>query len=40
MTNETVKSNKKSLFHTILGFTQSRLGPLGDSKPFVQKVPG
>ena len=30
----------KKHFYTILGFTQSHLGPLGDNECFVQKIRG
>ena len=38
--NKTIKITKKSLFHTIMGFTQSHSGDLGDIKGFVQLIPG
>ena len=39
-TIKTVGFTKKSFFCTILGFTQSHSGPLGDIEEFVQKIPG
>ena len=36
-TNKTIRFTEKSFFHTILGFTQSHLGPLGDIDGFSQK---
>ena len=39
-TNKTLKFTKVSFSNTILGFTQSRLGPLGDIKGVVQKIAG
>ena len=31
---------KTSFFYTLLGFTQSHLGPLGDIEGFIQLIPG
>ena len=39
-TNITSNFTKNSFFHTLLGFTQSHLGALGDIKGLVQKIPG
>ena len=30
ISNETIRFTKRSFFYTMLGFTQSHLGPLGD----------
>ena len=38
-TNKTFRFTKKSFFYTILGFTQSHSGPLGDIEGFIQ-LPG
>ena len=38
-TNKTIRLTKKSFFYTILGFTQSHSGPLGDIESFVQMIP-
>ena len=35
-TNITIRFTKKSSFYTILGFTESHLGPLSDYECFVQ----
>ena len=39
-TNKTSRFTKKSFFYTILDFTQSHSGPLGEIKGFVQLIPG
>ena len=39
ITNETFRFTEKSFFYTILGFTRSHLGPLGDNKGFVPLIP-
>ena len=39
-TNQTLLFTKKSFFHTILGFTQSRSYPLEDVEGFYQLIPG
>ena len=38
-TKKTIKFTTKSFLYTILGFTQSRAGPLVDIKNFVQLIP-
>ena len=38
--NKTLKFTRTSFFYTILGFTQSHSGPLGDINFFVQLIPG
>ena len=37
---KTLRFAKKSFIFTILGFTQSHLGPLGDIEGFVLLIPG
>ena len=37
---KTNRLTKKSFFYIILGFTQSRLGELGDIPSFIQLIPG
>ena len=37
--NQTSMFTNKSFFYTILGFTQSRQGPLDDIESFYQKLP-
>ena len=39
-TNKTIRFTKRSYFQTILSFTQSHSGVLGDTKGFVQLIPG
>ena len=39
-TNKTIRFTKKSFFYTILGFTQSHSGELGDIERFIQLIPG
>ena len=39
-TNRTIKFTKKSFFCTVLGFTQSHSGVLGDIGVFIQILPG
>ena len=39
-TNKTIRFTKKSFLLVILGFTQSRLGELGDNPGFTQIIPG
>ena len=39
-TNKTIRFNEKTFFYTILGFTQSHLGPLGDIEGFIQLISG
>ena len=38
-TNKTIKFTEKCFFYTILDFTQSHSGPLGDIEGFVQLIP-
>ena len=39
-TNKTRNFTIKKIFYTILGFTQSHSGPLGDIKGYIQLIPG
>ena len=39
-TNKTIRFTKRSFFYVYLGFTQSRLGELGDIPGFIQLIPG
>ena len=39
-TNKTIRFTEKSFFHTILAFTKSHSGVLGDIDGFFQKIPG
>ena len=38
-TDKTISFTEKSFFYTLLGFTQSHLGILGDIEGFIQKIP-
>ena len=38
--NQTLIFTKKSIFYTLLGFTQSNSGPLGDIDGYIQLIPG
>ena len=38
--NKTIRFTKKTFFYVFLGFTQSRLGELGDIPVFIQLIPG
>ena len=38
--SKTIRFTKKSFFYTLLGFTQSHSGPLGDIEGFFQLIPG
>ena len=38
--NQTLNFTKKSFFYTILGYTLSNLGPLGDIDGYIQLIPG
>ena len=38
-TNKTIRFTKKPLFYTIVGFTQSHSGVLGDIEAFIRKIP-
>ena len=37
-TDKTISFTEKSFFYTLLGFTQSHLGILGDIEGFIQKI--
>ena len=37
---QTLKFTNKSIFYTVLGFTQSHRGPLNDMEGFYQILPG
>ena len=39
-TKKTLRSTKKSIFNTILGFTQSHSGVLGRTERFIQMIAG
>ena len=38
--NKTIGITEKPFFHTILGYTQSYSGPLGDIEGFAHLIPG
>ena len=40
LTNKTIRFTKRSFFYTILGFTRSHSGLLGDTDGFVQLISG